>query len=323
MDKVMRCAAEGECVQDDDFAEDDALEVELLASARSMFGEAHVLLAEDEAGEQVRILEVGEGFQSASYVGERWADPVFAYFRAFDALLPAAAFDAEGKGAGADAVLGPEGGACADRDAGDCVREPAFRALMLGAGGCALPKHILKSCPHTQVVAVEVDPEIMQLAKRWFFASKAKSQFGERFRFVCADAVEFLNQSVEGECAAQAGAVTQPWALPHRYHAIANDVFAGIEVPSSLSGDEGLCLVKSCLEPGGRYGVNVVVDPEAGYGEMFALVERLQRHFTYVETVDASDEEFGEWENFLVAASDEPLNIPGAIPLPESSDAKL
>lgn len=308
-----------------DEPEDDALEVELLASAPSMFGQARVLLAENESGEEVRILEVGEGFQSATYV-ERWSEPVFAYFRAFDALLPAEVFAGEGDadGMGGDGAADMGGGATGGmagslglrRSSGsECspsLTPDAFCVLMLGAGGCAWPKHVLASCPHAQVVAVEVDPAIMQLAKRWFFVSEAKSQHGDRFRFVCADAVEFLGRCAEGGCE------DEPWALPRRYHAIANDVFAGIEVPASLTSDAGLCAVKRCLVPGGRYGVNVVVDPESGYGELYTLVERLKCHFAHVETIDASDEEFGEWENYLVVASDAPLELPGAIPLPEA-----
>ena len=36
----------------------------------------------DEGGDEIRVLVQGGVYQSASYVGDRWAEPVFAYYRA-------------------------------------------------------------------------------------------------------------------------------------------------------------------------------------------------------------------------------------------------
>lgn len=75
----------------------------------------------DEGGDEVRVLVQGGVYQSASYVGERWAEPVFAYYRAFDDV-----FEAE------DAMR-------------DAYGHGINRMLMLGGGGFAYPKFALMS----------------------------------------------------------------------------------------------------------------------------------------------------------------------------------
>ena len=54
---------------------------------RTSAGLGRVHMIEDEAGEQVRVLSLGGVFQSATYLGERRFEPVFAYYRGFDALF--------------------------------------------------------------------------------------------------------------------------------------------------------------------------------------------------------------------------------------------
>ena len=60
----------------------------------SMFGEAQVFNVEASDGTPLRMLYIGDGFQSATYVGERRMEPPFAYCRAFDRLrLTARSYD--------------------------------------------------------------------------------------------------------------------------------------------------------------------------------------------------------------------------------------
>ena len=96
-------------------------------------------------GEEVRVLESGGVYQSATYVGERRFEPVFAYQRAFEVL-----FDADG----------PMRAAC-----GHGIE----RALALGGGGFAWPKYTLLRHKDLALDVVERDPDVIEAARRWFY----------------------------------------------------------------------------------------------------------------------------------------------------------
>ena len=55
-----------------------AVRAACLQVARTRNGLARVKRVHDEGGDEVRVLVQGSVYQSASYVGERWAEPVFA-----------------------------------------------------------------------------------------------------------------------------------------------------------------------------------------------------------------------------------------------------
>ena len=66
-----------------------AVRAACLQVARTRNGLARVKRVHDEGGDEIRVLVQGGVYQSASYVGERWAEPVFAYYRAFDDVFEA------------------------------------------------------------------------------------------------------------------------------------------------------------------------------------------------------------------------------------------
>lgn len=124
-------------------------------------------------GERIRVLEVASSYQSATYLDERWADPVFAYHRLFDHL-----FDAWPSGAGPRSVA------------------------VLGGGGYALPKHLVAHHPElARIDVVELDPTIERLARRFFFLDRLEERFGaERAGRLClhvADAHAWLAAHTE------------------------------------------------------------------------------------------------------------------------------
>lgn len=130
---------------------------------RTMFGTAFVYDVELEDGDEVRLLEVGGMFESATYLDERRFMPTFEYYRSFDALFEA-------------------------------FSQPS-RVLMLGGGGCAYPKHFVHSQPHGTIDVVEVDPAIMRIARKHFFVDELLERLGSsagRLNLVCSDARAFL-----------------------------------------------------------------------------------------------------------------------------------
>lgn len=135
----------------------------------SMFGSAEVFALETEDGTPVRVLYVGGGFQSATYLGDRRFEPVFAYYRALDAL-----FQTE-----------PD--------------LPQDRVLLIGGGGFSYPKHLLTTRKGTAIDVAEIDPAIIQIARNHFFLDQIEAQHGpagtNRLRSFAADGLAFLQDA--------------------------------------------------------------------------------------------------------------------------------
>ena len=113
----------------------------------TLFGPLHVICMPNAQGERVRIMELAGTFQSASLEGERWAELPFEYFRGFDAL-----FQAELGGHSMD------------------------RVLLLGGGGFAWPKHALTTRKHLSLDVVEVDPCIVEIARKHFYLDRLEEE---------------------------------------------------------------------------------------------------------------------------------------------------
>lgn len=115
---------------------------------RTASGFAAVYTAE----ENVRVLRAGGVFQSATYLDERRFEPVFEYYRGFDAMFESETPLASAFGHGVTEVL------------------------MLGGGGFAYPKHLLSSRSGISLDVVEIDPAVVDAARRWFFLDELEGR---------------------------------------------------------------------------------------------------------------------------------------------------
>ena len=137
----------------------------------TMFGSADVFVLQTEEGTPLRVLYVGGGFQSATYLGEDRFTPVFAYCRAIDLVF----------------------------HTGRDVR----RMLMIGGGGFSYPEHLLMSDEAYHKAAsidvVEIDPAIVDIARRHFHLDEVERLHGPqgtgRLGVLVADGVEVLRTS--------------------------------------------------------------------------------------------------------------------------------
>lgn len=234
---------------------------------RTARGWAAVFEVEGPDGDPVRVLDVGGAYQSATYLGKRRFEPVFSYYRAFDAVFAA----------------------------GISVR----RVLMLGAGGCAWPKHAAASHAGLTVDAVEEDPRIAEAARRFFFAGELERPCAGRgvLNLVAAEGRAFLEGGAEP------------------YDAILNDAFCGEEPALRLATVEAAQAVARRLAPGGLYLANVVSrDGGADLSFLRAVVATLSRVFPTVQVIPCPDQDFSDEDNFLVAATAGPARLPGALP---------
>ena len=247
-------------------------------------------------GVPVRVLQQGGVYQSASYTGERWAEPVFTYYRGFDALLAAA----------------------------PALGHPVRRVLMLGGGGFAYPRHLLTTQRDVHMDVVELDPAVVRAARRWFYldelerllADPATAQ-GNSLSVVEGDGRAFLEaRAVAVSSGAAARSVARDAACADlRYDAIINDAFTGAKPVRALATLEAARAVRACLAPGGVYLTNVV---SCGDGADLSFlrdeVATLARVFAHVHVLQETDSTFGGEDNYLVIATDGDAAYPDAIP---------
>ena len=130
---------------------------------RAAGGRVHVKTLRTEDGSRVRVLERGGVYQSATFIGTRWAEPVFAYYRGFDALF--------------DALF------------------EARRVLMLGGGGFAYPKWALTEHAGLHMDVVELDPSVVAAARRWFYLDRLCETAGPRLNICTEDARAYLQRT--------------------------------------------------------------------------------------------------------------------------------
>lgn len=229
----------------------------------TMFGRAHVVVMPASDGRRVRILELGGTFQSASFEGSAWAELPFAYFKGFDAIFQAKRAD-----------------------------KPMKSVLLLGGGGFAWPKHALTEHDDLHLDVVEIDPAIVDIARKHFYLDRLEHhlvQAGtpERLRISIDDASHFL------------------LGCSDVYDAIINDVFQGSATPESTSTNAFFAQIKHHLSPGGIYAQNIVTDlTREGGRSLFNLVSKLEETFLHAWAVDATDPEFGGADNYIIMASD-------------------
>ena len=128
---------------------------------RTMFGPALVFVSQDEDGTDVRLLNVGGAFQSATYTDEELRhELVCVYHRHFAEVMRAAGLD-------------------------------QGRAVVMGGGGYSFPRW-LGVHTHMQVEAVEIDPAVTELAREFFYLDDACALAEGRLVPVCDDAWHFL-----------------------------------------------------------------------------------------------------------------------------------
>jgi spermidine synthase len=240
------------------------------------FGQARIYQVEDDDGAPVRLLEVGGIVQSGTYVDERYTELVFEYLKRYDLMF--------------------EG----DR--------PIRRVAVLGCGGYDYPEHLVAHHPDVQVDAVEVDPAITAIARRYFFLDRVIEEFCEgsepagsgsasgntdafsceqhgRLHLICADALAFLQ------------------ATDACYDAIVNDCFDAGTPPAHLTDRTFAEAVHARLTPGGLYLTNIVSPlegPRASFlREQVALLESV---FAQVPVHPCDPDNLTEPDNVIVIA---------------------
>ena len=111
---------------------------------------------------------------------------------------------------------------------GLALSEELRRVLVIGLGGGTLPMFLRKNYPDAVIDAVDIDPEVVYVAKQYFGFSE-----DDRMRAHVEDGRRFIEQ------------VRQP------YDAIFLDAYGSDSVPAHLTTREFLLAVRRAVKPGG------------------------------------------------------------------------
>ena len=228
----------------------------------------------NDDGLPIRVMDSEGAYQSATYLGEHRYELAFDYHRAYNHLFEA---------------LSPD------------------KILMLGGGGYAYPKHVVRNHPGIRVDVVEIDPLITAIARKHFFIDELIDELGpdadRRLRLITAEAREFLDSCTE------------------RYGAVVNDCFRGRSPVMTLASVESAWAIKRCLEPDGIYLTNIISSLEGDESYyLHSIVRTLREEFGHVWVVPCNPDVPVERANNIVIASDGPYTFSETYPL-EPSDA--
>ena len=253
--------------------DDNDISLEYFEYPDAMFGGACVYVIEDEeTGTLLRVLEVGGGIQSAAYVDERRFEPVFEYYRALDVM-----FDYEQD--------------CHQEKYGEQAQSFNINnVLMLGGGGCSYPNYALSTHPHLHMDVVEIDPVIIDIARKHFYVDELLERFEaqNRLRLIADDGRAFVEA-----CGTASKPVT--------YDVIVNDAFSGKQAVDPLVSPDGLQAVHAILRPCGLYIVNVSSTEDGSNTQAVEDVAcALRETFATVTVIPCIDESFAGEDNYLV-----------------------
>lgn len=124
-----------------------------------------------------------------------------------------------------------------------CSDESA-RVLMLGLGGGELSLHLLHHCPGMNIDAVELNGDVISLARSYFGVGESERKFEGRLTIEQADALSAAKERAQ--------------AAGEGYDFVLVDCFSGGgEVPESCRSRELAKTVKQILKPGGEMLQNI------------------------------------------------------------------
>lgn len=183
------------------------------------------------------------------------------------------------------------------------LRPTARQLLAIGGGGFAFPKLVAAEHPGVRTDVVEIDPAVVRIARRWFYlddaVALARAGSGD-LQVICDDGRRFLESE------------------PGPYDAVVLDAFVGETPVRSLATVEALRLVRRALAPGGLCLMNVVSCANGtDVSFLRSVVATALVAFDHVKVVPATDDSHAAEDNYLLVASDAPIDLPDAIPFDE------
>jgi spermidine synthase len=164
----------------------------------------------------------------------------------------------------------------------------ASRALFIGLGGGSAPKRMWRDFPDLQLQVVELDPDVVAAAYRWFALPR-----DPRLKVAVEDGRRYLRRT------------------PEQWDLIVIDAFYADAIPFHLATAEFVELARSRLAPGGVIVVNVIGALEGRNSRLLRSIAKTYRSvFSTVAlhpVYDGPDDTFFEdVRNIILVATDRP-----------------
>jgi spermidine synthase len=136
------------------------------------------------------------------------------------------------------------------------------RVLFIGLGGGSAPRRFHQDYPNLQIDVAELDPEVVNVAKRYFMFEES-----DRMKVQAVDGRIFLQKT------------------PHRYDIIVLDAYYADAIPFHLTTREFLKELKAKLTPTGIMVSNIIGNVQGADSKLFrSIVKTMETEFaqTYV-----------------------------------------
>ncbi len=118
------------------------------------------------------------------------------------------------------------------------------KTLVIGGAGYAFPRYFQQHYPHKTIDTVEIDPDVLDIAKKYFDFQPSKN-----FRNIVADGRVFLNRNTEKYDIIYADAFSKDAVIPfqlttkeameHMYNTLSEDGSLIMNIISSIEGEKG------------------------------------------------------------------------------------
>jgi predicted membrane-bound spermidine synthase len=161
--------------------------------------------------------------------------------------------------------------------------------LVLGGGTFTLPQYLARTYPESRVDVVEIDPELVEVARDHFMYTDPPN-----IRLIFDDARAFLNRSTD------------------RYDVVLVDVYGDTEVPFSLVTKEYGERIRAVTKPGGVVAANMIAGSKGACGELLqALAAPYAAQFRHAQYVMRYPRYARS--NLLATYRDEPFEAQGGL----------
>lgn len=215
--------------------------------------------------EPVRVLNIDSGFESLTYIDEeKRNDLVLSYTQYYDLMFNA------------------------NIDIKD--------TLLIGGAGYSYPKHYISKNLDKNMDVVEIDGEITEIAKEYFYLNDLIEDYNlnenKRLGLITDDGRTYLNNNDK------------------KYDAILNDAFSGSIPAKTLTTKEAIERIKESLNENGLYLTNVISSLEGENSKFIkAVINTLKQVFKNVYLVPCQTIDVDTVQNNMVIASDDELKF--------------